>query len=236
MNESAEMKDFQPTGVAAISAQTAGALLLFLLTFWYFYSFGATDLALAAPFDEYYPFLMALPYLGCPLFILVVHRLGSRALQWVKFVLIATASVVFMIDLWIAASDPVFSSRWTWAYNDLRELNYLAPALNVTGYVAAVCLLFLTSYEFLLTNKDPRANVSASLAGRGIGIVLLGFVGFGICQEIMARQPVWVSISIIAWLAVVECAFIMIVSLRSLQSVKKANGTMMTGRSNLGSR
>lgn len=201
--------------VTVAAVQSAGALLLFLLTYWYFYSFGATDLALAPPFDDIYPLLMVLPYLCCPFFILIVHKLGSRALQWVKLVLIATASVVFMVDQSIAASNPVFSSRWTWAYNDLRELNYLSPALNIVGYMAVACLFFVSSHELLITIKDPGEKITIPLAGKAIGIVLVGLIGFGICQEILGRQPVWVSLSSIALLAAGECAVILFSSWQS---------------------
>ncbi|MEX2725851.1 MAG: glycoside hydrolase domain-containing protein [Candidatus Sigynarchaeum springense] len=134
----------------------------------------------------------------------------------IKLALTGIVISTLVADLWVVTTNPVFSSRWTWAYNDLRELHYLAPYLNVITYMAAVCLFFLACYELLIASRDPSGTItSASKAGKSVGIVLLGFAGFGVCQELMASQPLWVSLCTIAWLAIMECVFILITNLQS---------------------
>ncbi len=204
-----------------MAVQVAGSLMLFLLSYWLFFSYGANDLALAAPFDDVYPVLMVVPYLCGPIFIYALQRVNARTLQALKLVLICTASTIFIILAWITMSNPVFSSRWTWAYNDLREMNFLVPAGKFIAYASTVYLLFLLCHEFLVVIKDPRQTAGKSRIANLFSIILVGFLGFGVFQEILGGQPLWISVCTLAWLAVVECSCIFI---NTWHPARKAKG------------
>jgi len=208
-----------------IPVQAAGALLLFLLSYWLFFSYGATDLALASPFDDVFPFLLAIPYLGCPLLILALEKLDRRVVYAVKLGLVIAVCSILLVLLFIVGSFSVFSSRWTWAYNDLRELHYLVPSLEIITYTAAVCLVFLTCYEFLTASKGTSGTLKKPEIVMGFCIILLGFAGFGAFQGILATQPLWVSLCILVWLAVAECSFILLHQWQSLKRFKEASAS-----------
>lgn len=191
--------------------ELAGALSLFLLSYWFFFSHGPTDVALAAPFDDVYPVLMMVPFLAMPCFIVVVQRARPPAIQATKLACIGTACTAFLIDAWIVATSSLFASRWTWDYNDLRELHYLVPWLNVIGTLAAACLFIVSCHEVLISRNVRESTGTTRMLPvvATLGIMMLGITGFGMIHDIMASQPLWVSVSTIAWVAVVECAIIM---------------------------
>nr|MDO8117968.1 hypothetical protein [Candidatus Sigynarchaeota archaeon] len=220
MNELSKQNGIDVVKVSLVSVQVAGSLLLFLLSYWLFFSYGATDLALAAPFDDLYPVMMVVPYLCGPVFIYALQRLNSRTLQALKLVLIGTASTVYIILAWITMSTPVFSSRWTWAYNDLREMNFLLPAGKLIAYISDIYLVFLLCHELLVVIKNPRQPADTSRIGNLFSVILVGFLGFGIFQEILGGQPLWISLCTIAWLAIVEWSFIFVASWYSHWRVK----------------
>ncbi|MHA1681657.1 MAG: glycoside hydrolase domain-containing protein [Promethearchaeota archaeon] len=217
-----EKKEVTPGKGPLLPVNAAMALLLFLLTFWLFFSYGPTDLALSEPYDEILPILMIAPFLGCPFFIYLLKKRKPRVIPGVKLVLVITICVVHVVHLAIVGLNPVFSSRWTWQYNDLRELNYLVPTLKIVAFIASICLFFLIYQEFFATrsNSGGKSNIlNVSFAG-SLGIVFLGFIGFGIFQEICVTQPLWVSLSILAWLGLVMCFLILIGDVRSWRLVK----------------
>lgn len=203
-----------------ISVNAALALLLFLSTFWLFFSYGATDIALSEPYDELIPVLMMAPFLGCPIFIYALKNRSSRVLAAVKLVLIITVCSVHVIHLIIVGMNPVFSSRWTWQYNDLRELNYIVPSLKMIACTGTLCLFFLFCQEFLDARSESGKKPKKNDFLRGLGVIFLGAAGFGVIQEICAVQPLWISLTIFAWIGVTLCLFILLDCLHTWRGIK----------------
>jgi hypothetical protein len=182
-------------------------LLLFLTVVWYFFTYGKNDLALTETMDTVVALSNILPYLFIPLILWAVNRMNSTIRTFLYNVLLLTAFGVLIAQSLVIWINPIFMSRWTWAFNDLRELNYLQPAFKIILYMMFMSLFILDNREIASTITYTRSIDSKKSSQMRIIYVcssLLAFVVWGILQAIFSNQPIWISTTILMNLVLCE--------------------------------
>ncbi|MHA1715955.1 MAG: glycoside hydrolase domain-containing protein, partial [Promethearchaeota archaeon] len=208
-----------------VSVNASVALFMFLLTYWLFFSYGATDLALTPPNDDLLPVLLLSPFLATPIFILAIKHLKPHGIQITRLVLVVVVCAVHVVHLTIVWMHPVFASRWTWQYNDLRELHYLVPYLKTVASIGSFWLFLLFFQDLMRMRSGPdqqQRNVNDEVAG--LVIILLGVFGFGMFQELCVMQPLWVSLVILGWSGVCSSFLVFLAQIYQWKRMLNSHG------------
>ncbi len=193
-----------------IHIRTCLNLMLFLISLWYFFTYGANDVAIPKSIESLYGLLIFVPILILPILMFGFKKLDVSHRKILEILLSVIAFCCLAFLNLIILEDPIFSSRWTWAFNDLRELNYLQPSIKVITSTIFLLLFLIDSEEqnqILYTMFSENSEEYLLQKFNRISYLIVGFLGWGIAIEVMTTQPIWVSLMILLNLSFIVLIF-----------------------------
>jgi hypothetical protein len=180
-------------------------LTLFLVSVWYFFTYGQNDLALSETMEIVVSVGNIVPYFLIPFLYLVLNRIPNRVRHLSYSILLFTGFGLFFAQSLIVWLTPLFASRWTWAFNDLRELNYLYPFFKIVAYSVFMLLVLFDNREVadeILHFEEIDPNQGESMRLFYAFFIIIAFLAWGILQEIISTQSILVSLMILMLLTI----------------------------------